>query len=378
VPEKAATFAMLPEVQKRVREISLDKSATLLSALELMDRTSARLLLVMNGDAFLSLLSIGDIQRAIVRQIPLNSPVDGILRQNIRVARDHEPAEVVRQRMLEHRTECMPVLDGQGRLVNVFFWDALIHGLPRGKLSTPVVIMAGGEGARMRPLTNIIPKPLIPVGDKPLLEEITDRFHSCGVQDFYISLNYKADMVERYFAEHPKPYQLHYFREDRPLGTAGSLRLLRGLLTETFFVSNCDILVEHDFAEIHRAHVENRHELTAVAALKVQSVPYGIFHCDEQGLLREIHEKPTLPFLVNVGLYILEPHLLDEIPEDRPYHVTHLMEAVRQRGGRVGVFPIHEGDWVDIGEWSEYFGAIARHRSRRSQERNPGTAYPHP
>ncbi|MHB1306914.1 MAG: sugar phosphate nucleotidyltransferase, partial [Limisphaerales bacterium] len=227
----------------------------------------------------------------------------------------------------------------------------------------------GGEGARLRPLTNIIPKPLIPVGDKPIIEEITDRFHACGVQDFHISLNYKGDMVERYFAEHPKPYRLNYFREDRPLGTAGSLRLLRGKLTETFFVSNCDILVEHDYAEVHRAHVENRHELTAVAALKVQSVPYGIFQCDEQGLLREIREKPSLAFLVNVGLYILEPHLLDEIPDDRPFHVTHLMEAIRQRGGRVGVFPIHEGDWVDIGEWKEYFGAIARYRSRRSPER---------
>jgi dTDP-glucose pyrophosphorylase len=365
---------MRPDLQKRVREISLDKSASLLSALELMDRTSARLLLVMNGDSFLSLLSIGDIQRAIVRQIPLNTPVEGILRKDILIARAHEPAEVIRQRMLEHRAECMPVLDEQGHLVNVFFWDGLIRGLPRGTLTTPVVIMAGGEGARLRPLTNIIPKPLIPVGDKPILEEIMDRFHARGVQDFHISLNYKGDMVERYFTEHPKPYPLHYYREDRPLGTAGSLRLLRGLLTETFFVSNCDILVEHDYAEIHRAHVENRHELTAVAALKVQSVPYGIFHCDEQGLLREIREKPSLAFLINVGLYILEPHLLDEIPENRPFHVTHLMEAVRQRGGRVGVYPIHEGDWVDIGEWSEYFGAITRHRNRIPPERNTGAA----
>jgi dTDP-glucose pyrophosphorylase len=369
---------MLPEVQKRVREISLDRSATILNALELMDRTGARLLLVMNGDSFLSLLSIGDIQRAIVRQIPLNTPVDGILRRDIRVARAHEPVEVIRQRMLEHRTECMPVLDGEGHLVNVFFWDGLIRGLPRAILKTPVVIMAGGEGARLRPLTNIIPKPLIPVGDKPILEEIMDRFHACGVRDFHISLNYKGDMVERYFAEHPKPYPMHYFREDRPLGTAGSLRLLRGRLQETFFVSNCDILVEHDYAEIHRAHVENRHELTAVAALKVQSVPYGIFQCDEHGLLSEIREKPSLALLINVGLYILEPHLLDEIPEDRPHHVTHLMEAVRRRGGRVGVFPIHEGDWVDIGEWSEYFGAITRRRQRRSPERNADAAAPLP
>lgn len=367
---------MLPEVQKRVRQISLDKSATILNALELMDRTAGRLLLVMSGDSFLSLLSIGDIQRAIVRQIPLNTPVEGILRKDIRIARSHEPVDVIRQRMLEHRAECMPVLDEQGHLVNVFFWDGLIRALPRATLSTPVVIMAGGEGVRLRPLTNIIPKPLIPVGDKPILEEIMDRFHGCGVRDFHISLNYKGDMVERYFNEHPKPYPLHYFREDRPSGTAGSLRLLRGRLTETFFVSNCDILVEHDYAEIHRTHVENRHELTAVAALKVQSVPYGIFHCDEHGLLSEIREKPSLTFLINVGLYILEPHLLDEIPAHRPYHVTHLMDAVRQRGGRVGIFPIHEGDWVDIGEWNEYFDAITRRRKRRSPVPNTSVAGP--
>lgn len=349
-------------ITKRIEDISIQKNATIFGALRLMDQTAARLLLVMEQGKFLGLLSIGDIQRAIVRQTPLDSCIDQILRRNIKVARDSEPLKEVRRRMLELRTEFMPVLNNQGDLVTVHFWEDIFTAgdNPRDRMVAPVVIMAGGEGKRLRPLTNVIPKPLIPVGEKPIIEDITDRFHACGVEDFYISLNYKADLVERYFQDNPKPYRLHYFREDQPLGTAGSLRLLKEKLTTTFFVSNCDILVNHDYAEMFRYHQENRCEITAVAALKVQSVPYGLFECDERGLLLNVREKPNIPLLINVGLYILEPGLLDEIPGDAVFHLTQLMQQVKNRNGRVGIFPIHEGDWTDIGEWKEYFSAINR------------------
>jgi NDP-sugar pyrophosphorylase family protein len=221
------------------------------------------------------------------------------------------------------------------------------------------VIMAGGLGARLRPITNIIPKPLIPVGEKTIIEEIMDRFHNCGVQDFHVSLNYKGDMVENYLNEAKKPYRMAFFRENRPLGTAGSLYLLRDTLKTAFFVSNCDILVEHDYREIFRQHHAEGNEITAVAAVKVLSVPYGVFDCDESGRLTSLREKPDVTFLVNVGLYILEPHLLSEIPPDKHMHITHLLEQVRRRGGRVGLFPISEQSWFDIGEWAKYFRAVS-------------------
>lgn len=347
---------------QRLEKISIQKTAGLMEAMRLMDRQDAKLLLVMDGNAFRSLLSIGDIQRAIIRQIPLDSPIERILRGNIRVANEGEPFAAIRQRMIEFRTELMPVVNDNGDLVHVYFWDELFsepHAKSSEVLPTPVVIMAGGQGARLRPITNIIPKPLIPVGDKAIIEEIMDRFHACGVAEFHVSLNYKGDMVERHLAEANKPYRIAYFREDRPLGTAGSLHLLRDTLQTTFFVSNCDILVEHDYREIYRQHCDDGNEITAVAAVKVQSVPYGVFDCDESGRLTALREKPDITFLTNVGLYVLEPHLLNEIPPDKPMHITHLLEQVRRRGGRVGLFPIREEEWSDIGEWAKYFKAVS-------------------
>jgi dTDP-glucose pyrophosphorylase len=346
----------------RLEKISVSKDAKLIDALRLMDQQAAKLLLVMDGGVFRSLVSIGDIQRAIVRQVPLDSPVEKVLRKNISVAHEHEPFAAIKQRMLELRTELMPVVNASGDLVRVHFWDEVFvepHAKSSEPLRTPVVIMAGGLGARLRPITNIIPKPLIPVGEKTIIEEIMGRFHACGADEFHVSLNYKADMVERHLKEARKPYRITYFREDRPLGTAGSLYLLRDTLKSAFFVSNCDILVEHDYREIFRQHCNEGNEITAVAAVKVLSVPYGVFDCDASGHLTSLREKPDVTFLVNVGLYVLEPHLLKEIPPEKPMHITHLVEQVRQRGGKVGLFPISEQAWFDIGEWAKYFKAVS-------------------
>lgn len=363
---------------RRVEKVSVDGSVSLMDAMRRMDQQDVKLLLVMDGHVFRSLLSIGDIQRAIIRQVPLDAPIENILRGNIRVSTEREPFTVIKQRMLEFRTELMPVVNDQGDLVHVYFWDEIFSeppAEPSDLLHTPVVIMAGGQGMRLRPITNLIPKPLIPVGEKPIIEEIMDRFHACGVDEFHVSLNYKADMVERYLDEANKPYRVAYFRETRPLGTAGSLHLLRDTLQTPFFVSNCDILVDHDYREIYRQHRDDKNEITAVAAVKVQSVPYGIFDCDESGQLNSLREKPDITFLINVGLYVLQPHLLNDIPVETPMHITHLLEQVRLRGGRVGVFPIREYEWLDIGEWAKYFRAVSHLNPAALQVRS---AEPHP
>ena len=372
---------MIPATtNQRLEKISIAKDTKLIDALRLMDQQEVKLLLVMDGNIFRSLVSIGDIQRAIVRQVPLDSPVERVLRKNVRVASEQEPFGVIKRRMLELRTELMPVVNQSGELVRVYFWDEVFvdpHAKSSEPLPTPVVIMAGGQGTRLRPITNIIPKPLIPVGEKTIIEEIMDRFHACGVEDFHVSLNYKGDMVEHYLNELKKPYRVAYFREGRPLGTAGSIFLLRDTLKTTFFVSNCDILVEHDYREIYRQHRDEGNEITAVAAVKVLSVPYGVFNCDETGRLTSLREKPDVTFLVNVGLYVLEPHLLTEIPPEKPMHITHLLEQVRHRGGRVGLFPISEQSWFDIGEWAKYFRAVSHLNPGNLPEKDADrSAYP--
>ena len=255
----------------------------------------------------------------------------------------------------------MPVVDSNGNLLKVYFWKDLFDDNNREvlpQLNLPIVIMAGGIGSRLAPLTNIYPKPLIPIGKKTIIETIMDKFVAYNCHDFYISVNYKADTIKNYFDFIKNPdYNISYFQEDKPMGTAGSLRLLKDKINSTFFVSNCDILIEEDYANILDYHRSNRNELTVVAAIKTFSIPYGTIITGENGLLESIEEKPTLSFKINTGLYVLEPSLLNDIPDDF-FHITHLMEKLKQEGRRVGVYPISQNDWKDMGDWNEYLRMI--------------------
>jgi NDP-sugar pyrophosphorylase family protein len=220
--------------------------------------------------------------------------------------------------------------------------------------------MAGGKGTRMQPLTHIIPKPLIPLDDKTIVEHIIDHFKKIGCKDFYMSVNYKAKNIRDYFAELEKDYNISFFEEAKPLGTAGSLHLLNGKIDKPFFISNCDILIEEDYREIYKYHKEYNNELTIVGSFRHYPIPYGTLETCEEGQLLSITEKPELSFLINSGMYILEPHLISEIPQNEFFHITDLIKKIKERNGRVGVFPVSEKSWVDIGEWDKYLGRIRK------------------
>lgn len=322
-----------------------------------MDSINCKLLLVTKNENFHSILSIGDIQRAIIKGEDLDERVEQVLRQNIKLGHEYDSKDELKDLMQKFRMEFLPVLNADGNLKEVLFWDELFENEEPQLtcMELPVVIMAGGKGTRLRPITNIIPKPLIPIGEKPIIELIADSFVKAGVKEFFVSVNYKKEMIRRYFDEIPdRSYQIEYFEENEPLGTGGSLHLLRDKIQKTFFVTNCDILIKQDYDEILDYHYQNKNELTLVAALKHFSIPYGTVMTEPGGLLKSFQEKPEIKFLVNAGMYILEPHLLDEIPANAFYHITDLIEKIKNRNGKVGVFPVSEGAWMDIGEWKEY------------------------
>ena len=319
------------------------------------------MLFVFDEKKFVGLLTIGDVQRAILKDVVLTSSIFTILDKNKVYASIDEPVEDIKKKMSKLRAECMPVIDENGNLVKVYSWKDLFGSKIQAEcpaLNIPVVIMAGGMGSRLAPLTNIYPKPLIPIGEKTIVESIMDKFVRYNCHDFYMSVNYKADTIKNYFDFINNPeYNVSYFQEDKPMGTAGSLRLLKDKINSTFFVSNCDILIEEDYANILEYHRSNKNELTVVAAVKTISIPYGTIITGENGLLESIEEKPTLSFKINTGLYILEPSLLNDIP-DEFFHITHLMEKLKTQGRRVGVYPISQNDWKDMGDWKEYLKLI--------------------
>ena len=334
---------------------------TIISALRKMDGHRTKLVFVFDGDEFESILTIGDIQRAIIRHSTLTDPVSTILDRDKIYASDKESIEHIKEVMMAELIDCMPVLNDNGEIVDVLFWhDVFAEPVTkqRDRIELPVVIMAGGKGTRLKPITNVIPKPLIPVGDKTILEEIMDQFEGIGTKKFYMSVNYKADMMEYYLSQLDHKYDIEFFMEDKPLGTIGSVALLKGKITTPFFVSNCDIVIDQDYRDVYDYHKENKNDITIVTAVKSIRIPYGVIETGEDGLMTGLREKPEQTYMINTGVYILNPELIGEIPEGEFFHITHLMEKVKARGGRVGCFPVSENAWRDMGEWPEYLKMI--------------------
>ncbi len=345
----------------KIQDKIINAELTIISALKKMDEVKSKLLFVFDGDKFDCMLTIGDIQRAIISNVEMSTPVSHILDRHKIYASQDESVEEIKDVMFKENIDCMPILNHNGEIVDVLFWVDVFQETVtevREKIDLPVVIMAGGKGTRLKPITNVLPKPLVPVGDKTILEVIMDQFEGIGCHKFYMSVNYKADMMKYYLSQLPHHYDIEFFMEDKPLGTIGSVSLLKGKITTPFFVSNCDSINDQDYRDVYEYHQNNNNDLTIVTMVKSFKIPYGVIETGEDGLMVALHEKPEQTYMVNTGVYVLNSGLIDEIPEGEFFHITHLMEKVKARGGRVGCFPVSEESWKDMGEWPEYLKMI--------------------
>ncbi len=343
---------MKPTTQKKLENITLTGDESILCAMKQMDLQGHKLLIIIRKGKFAGLVSIGDIQRAIIKNLPLKTPVKKIIRRDIRVACIDEDIHNIKSEMITQRIECMPVVNQSGDIVDMIFWEDIFDDTQNilGTLGIPVVIMAGGEGKRLKPLTNVLPKPLIPICNKTIIEDIMDQFVRMGCNEFYISLKYKADMIKNYLLALNNPdYNLQFFQEDKPLGTAGSLCLLSDKISSAFFVTNCDSIVKQDMTEVYEYHKENKNDMTIVAALKYMEIPYGTIESGKDGILLSLSEKPEITYKINSGMYILEPDTISLIPKNEFFHITDLISKLKDKKARVGVFPVSEKSWHDYG-----------------------------
>lgn len=341
----------------------IQSSLSIIEALKKMDEERVKSLLVFSDDKFLSLLTIGDIQRAIISDCDLNMNIEHILDiHNKKYCSAQDPIEIIKAKMLELRAECMPVISLEGKLEKVYYWEDLFLSQTvdqeREKINLPVVIMAGGKGTRLKPLTNVIPKPLIPIGEKTILETIMDQFETIGCNQFYMSVNYKYDILEFYLNQLVRKYNIRFFKEDKPLGTIGSVSLLKDKIKTPFFLSNCDIIIDQDFRDVYEYHRANRNDITLITSLKSFQIPYGVIETAKDGIMTGLSEKPEYTYMINTGVYLLEPGLIKEIPENELFHITDLIEKIKNKGGKVGCFPVSEKSWTDIGEWNGYLKLI--------------------
>ncbi|OOB79641.1 MAG: hypothetical protein ATN34_04230 [Epulopiscium sp. Nele67-Bin002] len=219
-------------------------------------------------------------------------------------------------------------------------------------VNNKVVIMAGGKGTRLYPYTQIVPKPLIPIGDKSIIEHIFERFHEFGCKEFILTLNYKKSMIKSYLDDLEGEYNFTYIEEADYYGTAGSLSLLKGQIDKTFFVTNCDILVEADYQKIIETHTSSGNKITMVTSFQNFTIPYGVINLSDAGNVADIVEKPKYEVQINTGVYVLEPEVLNDIPAGKLFHITDLINIYLERGEQIGVFSVGSEEWLDMGEIS--------------------------
>ena len=214
-------------------------------------------------------------------------------------------------------------------------------------------MMAGGKGTRLYPYTKILPKPLIPIGDIPIAEHIINHFREYGCRDFFLIVNHKKNMIKAYFNELDKDYNINYIEEEIPLGTGGGLSLLKGKISSTFILTNCDTLIEEDMAKIVKCHKERQNLITIVCALQNVQIPYGVVNVGNDGRIESMEEKPNLSFLTNTGCYIVEPEVIEKLETGKAIGFPEVVEKYKAKGAKVGVFPISERAWMDMGQMDE-------------------------
>lgn len=336
-----------------------------LACMKKLDAEAHKILFVVDAQQRLvGSLTDGDIRRWILAGRDLKDPIRPVCNHDPITLPEEYTLDAVRKLMLGNKIECIPIVDATGSIAEVVFWTDLFQEEPYlppvAQLNVPVVIMAGGVGHRLRPFTTILPKPLIPIGEKTIAELIIDRFVRAGVRTFYMTLNHKSRIIRSYFDEVEKDYELEFVVEEKPLGTAGSLKLFADRLPEAFIVTNCDTLIRADYADILEFHTSNDFEITVVSSMMHYQIPYGVCEIDAGGALVRIEEKPELNFLISTGMYILNRRALDHIQADTFCHITDLIEDVNKGRGSIGVYPISENSWDDTGEWEEYQKTIRK------------------
>lgn len=309
-----------------------------------------------NQDNVLGIVTDGDFRRAIWKSVPFEKPIEEITNRNFTYFNEDYDLSEIKKIFSSTDIRQIPILR-EGKLIDIIFKkDFFISGLAalRKKTDIPVVIMAGGLGTRLDPFTRILPKPLIPIGEKPIIEIIIDKFVQYGIDRFFISVNHKAKMIKAFFEDFSKEYNISFIEEDRPLGTAGALKFLKGKINTPFIVSNCDIIINEDYAKIMEFHQKGGYVLTLVGSMQHHIIPYGVCKIKDEGLLYDLQEKPEYDFLINTGMYIVDPSILKFIPANKKYDITELINKVRKNKGKVGVYPISQKSWIDIGQWENY------------------------
>lgn len=336
---------------KNIENIKLIQNATIKEALEIIDAGAMQIALIVDeNDKLIGTLTDGDIRRGLLKGLYLNSSIQPIIFKTPTLAKISDTKEEILKIALSKKLHQIPIVDDNGKILGIQEIEELIK--PKEK-TNKVVLMVGGLGTRLRPLTENTPKPMLKVGNKPILQTIVEKFAEYGYTNIIMCVNYKSHIIQDYFGDGSSfGVSIEYILEEQRMGTAGALSLLKEKPTEPFFVMNGDLLTNVNFEHLDNYHTSNHSMGTMCVREYDFQVPYGVVNIDGSRIL-SIEEKPTYKFFVSAGIYMLSPEILDYIPQNQFYDMPTLFEKIISNNKNAISFPLREY-WLDIGRMEEY------------------------
>ena len=319
-------------------------------AMQKIDKNANGILFLTDeNDRLTGCITDGDIRRFLLSGGRMNELAIKACNKHPRIAKTIDEARTLYDKK---NYIIIPVTDYDNRIIELYAGDAN-HVKKRNPLNVPVIINAGGKGTRLDPFTRVLPKPLIPVGDIPIIEHIMMEYQSYSCDEFHIIVNYKKELMKAYFSDCERKYNISWYDEEMSLGTGGGLSLLRGKFNSTFFFVNCDTLLTADYESMLKFHKEHNNVITMICAYKNMNIPYGVVEMGVNGSIEDIKEKPHMSFLTNTGIYIVEPDVIDDIQDNVSIGFPDIVKMEKQKGKKVAVFPVSENDWMDMGQIPE-------------------------
>ena len=335
----------------KISDYTVISDATVMEAMQQIDKNAKGIVYVVQDGILLGAITDGDIRRFLLVKGDLIGNVMEIANLNVHFLRENEECEAENV-MHKFKIRSIPILNERNEIVKICFSDEVVYK-EKAHIDIPVIIMAGGKGTRLYPYTQILPKPLIPIGDKTITEHIMERFQEYGCCHFDMIVNYKKNFIKSYFIDNEEMVDVEFTDEEEYLGTGGGLKLLQGKYESSFFMTNCDILIDDDYSKILDYHKKNGNIVTMVCAKKKMTIPYGIVEMSAQGNAIGLKEKPELSFITNTGFYILEPEFIDKIPANTFVHITDIIQKCIDDKEKVGVYTISDEQWLDMGQMEE-------------------------
>ena len=332
----------------------IDDNISISEAIKRIDEGRRRVVFCVRNGRLTGCFTDGDMRRFILKDGDLSKPVFMAMNPkpiSFPQSRKSKSADFV----MRNAMVALPIIDDENRVTEIVFRDDIdstmaLRQLPKGM---PLVIMAGGKGTRLYPYTQVLPKALIPIGDTPIMDLIISHFQRYGISEIFMILNHKKNMIKAYYNEERPDLKVRFVEEERFLGTGGGIRLLKGEIRSTFFLSNCDCLLEADYPCMLDYHRKNRNAATMIVSNKSIQIPYGIVEVDHCGSITAMHEKPEFSYLVNTGVYIMEPFVIDMVKENEHIDMPQLLKRLIENGYHVGAYPITEKSWLDMGQLAE-------------------------